>query len=285
MARKWGQHFLKRPSVAERILETAGAEAGIPVWEIGPGPGMLTAALRERGARVLAVEVDPELAAELRERFRGDEGFRLIEGDVLALSLDVLEEWESGPWKVVANLPYNISTPLFFRMLAERRRWQSLTLMVQWEVAERLCAGPDDGKAYGVLALAAELGFERRIAFKVPPEAFQPPPKVESAVVHLVPVESGLSNEEETQFLGWIRCLFQQRRKTLFRNLKRCSPEWVQQAGAALQDTVKMRRPEDLSYAEWRELFAWYCAENSPQRPQRSQRKKRTQSSVSSVVD
>jgi len=264
VARKWGQHFLKRPSVAERILETAGVEEGTPVWEIGPGPGMLTAALRKRGVRVLAVEVDPELAGDLRERFRGDADFRLIEGDVLALSLEMLDEWDSGQWKVVANLPYNISTPLFFRMLAHRCRWQSLTLMVQWEVAERLCAGPEDGKAYGVLALAAELGFERRIAFKVPPEAFQPPPKVDSAVVHLVPVESGLSADEEKRFLDWIRCLFQQRRKTLFRNLRRCCPEWVQQSGEALQAELQMRRPEDLTYPEWRELFAWFCKDMEP---------------------
>ena len=259
MARKWGQHFLRHPAVAERILETAGVETGTLVWEIGPGAGILTAALRKQGARVLAVEIDPKLAAALRERFRGDVDFQLIEGDVLALSLEVLDEWDAGPWKVVANLPYNISTPLFFRMLAERRRWQSLTLMMQWEVAERLCAGPNDGKAYGVLSLAAELGFERTLAFKVPPEAFHPPPKVESGVVHLVPVESGLSREEEQHLLNWIRCLFQQRRKTLFRNLRRCCPAWVQQAGEALRTQVQMRRPEDLTYAEWRTLFAWFC--------------------------
>jgi len=264
VARKWGQHFLKRPAVAERILETAGVEVGTPVWEIGPGAGILTAALRKQGVRVLAVEIDPKLGAALRERFRGDVDFRLIEGDVLALSLEVLDEWDSGPWKVVANLPYNISTPLFFRMLAERHRWQSLTLMVQWEVAERLCAGPDDGKAYGVLALAAELGFKRRLVFKVPPDAFQPPPKVDSAVVHLLPVESGLSSEEEQRLLNWIRCLFQQRRKTLFRNLRRCCPEWVQQAGEALRAQVQMRRPEDLTSAEWRELFAWFCKDMEP---------------------
>jgi 16S rRNA (adenine1518-N6/adenine1519-N6)-dimethyltransferase len=133
--------------------------------------------------------------------------------------------------------------------------------MVQYEVAQRICATAESGKSFGTLSLAGSLGFDCKFAFDVSPEAFAPPPKVNSAVVHLLPRKSGWSKEEEQNFLGFVRCLFQQRRKTLIGNLKQRFPNWFQQERESLEKQYLKLRPGNLELADWRDLYAqflWY---------------------------
>ncbi len=182
-----GQNFLLDEQLLDRIAAIPGADHGDLVFEVGPGPGGLTRALLRTGASVTAVERDdrclPALA-ELDKAFPGQ--LRVIGGD--ALAIDPGAEL-AGPFHIVANLPYNIGTALFVRWLggvAWPPAWRSLTLMFQQEVAQRIVAAPDTA-AYGRLAVLAQWRSDARIAMKVHPSAFTPPPKVHSAVVHIVP--------------------------------------------------------------------------------------------------
>ena len=161
--KKWGQNFLIHQKVAEIIADAADVKNEDSILEIGPGHGTLTRSLLKRNAQVTAVEVDPELCEKLRKQFGSMEGFNLLEQDVMALAPETLGELVSAPAKVVANLPFNIATPLLLRMLPVRKAWQSLTIMIQLEVARRICATPESGKSYGPLSLVGAMGFESKI--------------------------------------------------------------------------------------------------------------------------
>ena len=143
-------------------------------------------------------------------------------------------------------------------MLPVRNAWQSLTLMVQLEVAERICATPASGKVYGPLSLVGALGFESAIIKKIPPESFKPAPKVDSAVIRLLPRYSGLTAENEKRFLKWSQLLFQQRRKTLMNGIRQHFPEWYQNHEDSLRESFGQRRPETLDFTEWMNLFSDY---------------------------
>ena len=254
MKRKWGQHFLVRERYVQRMIELAGVRAGDQVLEIGPGRGVLTRALLEIGAFVKAVEIDPTLQGFLQQEFAESSEFQLLYGDVLELPIEELLP-SSQPARIVANLPYNVATAIFFHLLPWREYWNSWTLMVQYEVAQRICATAEGGKSFGTLSLAGSLGFERKLAFEVPPDAFAPPPKVNSAVVHLRPRKSGWSKEQEQNFLVFVRRLFQQRRKTLIGNLKKQFPNWFQQERESLGEQYLKLRPESLEFEDWRKLY------------------------------
>ena len=256
--KKWGQNFLIQQEVVDSIVQSADVKNGDSILEIGPGLGMLTTALLERNADITAVEIDPELCVKLRKRFENEIKFTLLEMDAMELSPEALAGLIPAPAKVVANLPYNIATPLILRMLPVRNAWQSLTLMVQLEVAERICATPASGKVYGPLSLVGALGFESTIIKKVPPESFKPAPKVDSAVIRLLPRDSGLSIENEKRFLKWSQLLFQQRRKTLMNGIRQHFPEWYQNHGDALRENFGLRGPETLDFTEWMKLFSDY---------------------------
>ena len=143
-------------------------------------------------------------------------------------------------------------------MLFVRKAWQSLTIMVQLEVAERICASPDSGKIYGPLSLVGALGFERNFIKIISPDSFRPAPKVDSAIIQLIPHSSSLSHEEEKQFLKWSHLLFQQRRKTLLNGIRRHFPEWFQNCENSLREKYGRRRPETLDFSEWLMLFSNY---------------------------
>ena len=258
MKRKWGQHFLVRERYVQRMIGLAGVRAGDQVLEIGPGRGVLTRALLEIGAFVKAVEIDPSLQGFLQQEFAGSSEFQLLCGDALALPIEEILP-ASQPARIVANLPYNVATAIFFHLLPWREYWNSWTLMVQYEVAQRICTTAEGGKSYGTLSLAGSLGFERKLAFEVPPDAFAPPPKVNSAVVHLWPRKSGWSQEQEQNFLEFVRCLFQQRRKTLIGNLKQQFPKWFQQERESLEEQYLKLRPENLEFEDWRKLYEQFC--------------------------
>ena len=258
MARKWGQHFLIRQGVVEKMLKHAVVREGDTVIEIGPGRGFLTRSLLSRGARVQAVEVDQTMCAGLRERFGDHPGFTLLEGDVMEIEPGELLKVSKDPLKIVANLPYRISASLILRLIPFRRQCASMTLMVQQEVADRICAEPGNRKHYGALSLASGMAFECRKILTVQPAAFRPPPKVSSAVIHLLPRNSGLDSGKEKMFLQWSHSLFGSRRKTLVNNIRQHYPGWHNDCEVGLKKTLGLRRPEDLSLQEWLSLFREY---------------------------
>jgi len=221
-----GQNFLLDLNLTARIARIPGDLSEASVLEVGPGPGGLTRGLLANGARqVLAIEKDsrclPALA-EIAEAYPGR--LTVLEGD--ALEIDPTAHLD-GPIHVVANLPYNVGTELLIRWLTPSNWppfWQSLTLMFQKEVAERIVAQPG-GKAYGRLAVLAQWKAEARIAMTLPPGAFTPPPKVSSAVVHLTPRPQPLYPAPEAVLTAVVAKAFNQRRKMLRAALKGLHPE------------------------------------------------------------
>lgn len=230
-----GQNFLLDLNLTARIARTGGPLEGVTVVEIGPGPGGLTRALLACGAeRVVAVERDrrclPALA-EIAEAYPGK--LEVIEGD--ALTEDLAARVGGGPARIIANLPYNVATPLligWLRVDPWPAWWTSATLMFQKEVAERIVATPDDD-AYGRLGVLAGWRTEARIAFEVDPRNFVPPPKVTSAIVHLVPREKPLACDMD-RLEKVTAAAFGQRRKMLRSSLKalrRDTEAWLEAAG------------------------------------------------------
>ena len=179
-----GQHFLTNASVADRIVEHAGLTANDIVLEIGPGRGILTGRLLERGCTVTAVELDSELVRDLAARFGEQPGFRLVEADILTVDFDRLFHGASCRIKVVSNLPYYISTPIIDLLCRKRALVSEAVLMVQREVAKRLLAQPGS-KAYGLTTVNLALCAEGRRLFDVNPGSFSPPPEVVSSVISL----------------------------------------------------------------------------------------------------
>ncbi|MEI9849986.1 MAG: 16S rRNA (adenine(1518)-N(6)/adenine(1519)-N(6))-dimethyltransferase RsmA [Sphingomonas sp.] len=244
-----GQNFLFDHQLLARIARVPGDLADAEVFEVGPGPGGLTRALLEAGARVTAVERDrrciPALA-ELAEAF--PDRLRAIEGDALAIDAPALF---AGKPHVVANLPYNIGTALLVAWLSADWPpwWRSLTLMFQKEVAERIVA-PVGGEAYGRLAVLAQWRSSPRIAMTVHRSAFTPPPKVMSAVVHFVPEEQPVG-VRLTRLEALTGAAFGQRRKMLRQSLK-AVPGAIEAMAALGIDTS--RRAETVSVAEFMAL-------------------------------
>lgn len=215
MARRLGQHFLTRQSILARIAAAACPEGSELAIEIGPGRGALTAHLLQRAAHVVAIEVDPRLVAYLRQKFREASHLEIIEADVLKTDLG---QW--GPGVFAGNLPYYITSPILGRLFSLGENWHSAVFLVQKEVAERLVASAGT-RAYGYLTVETELFAEAELLFSVSRSAFQPPPKVESAVVRLVPRHSleGFGIEDRAGFLAFASQCFQQKRKMLRNNL------------------------------------------------------------------
>lgn len=252
-----GQNFLFDEQLLDRIAAIPGDLADRAVLEIGPGPGGLTRALLRAGARVTAIETDrrclPALG-ELAESFAGR--LRPMEGDALAIDHDALM---GEPYAVVANLPYNVGTALLVRWLGGDRwppRWTSLTLMFQQEVAERIVARPGS-PAYGRLAVLAQWRAAARIALKVHRSAFTPPPKVMSAVIHIVPAAAppGVAPrmlERVTE------AAFGQRRKMLRQSLKSVPGAIEALAGLGIDPA---RRAETLAIADFVALARALSAE------------------------
>ncbi len=221
-----GQNFLLDLNLTAKIARQAGDLSGCDVLEIGPGPGGLTRGLLAEGARrVLAVEKDARCLPALEEVAAAyPDRLQVINAD--ALELDVLEHL-TPPVRVVANLPYNVGTELLVRWLTPKEwppYWDSLTLMFQKEVAQRIVARPG-GKAYGRLAILSQWRCDARIVMQLPPEAFTPPPKVHSAVVHLQRLETPRFEADAAVLSRVVAAAFNQRRKMLRSSLKGISPD------------------------------------------------------------
>lgn len=273
---KLGQHFLRDSSVAARIVEALGDISQSTVLEIGPGRGALTSTLVRKARRVIAVETDRVLAAQLRMHFSLTPNIEIIEGDILAIDLDTLfgpkpgssrpgMEQEPERVRVVGNLPYFITSEILLRLFEYRKYFSSVVLMVQKEVAERLSARPGN-KDYGLLSATAQLYSRIEKLFVVPPGAFSPPPKVDSAIVRLT-IEPRVEalGVDESAFINFLKLSFGQKRKTLWNNLKsRYKSEDLTQAmkRARIKPTV---RAEALSLEQSAALFRELAA-NAPER-------------------
>jgi 16S rRNA (adenine1518-N6/adenine1519-N6)-dimethyltransferase len=221
-----GQNFLLDLNLTAKIARLAGDLTGADVLEIGPGPGGLTRGLLAEGARrVLAIEKDPRCMPALAEIAAAYPGrLQTINGD--ALNVNPLEHL-TQPIKIVANLPYNVGTELLVRWLTPPEWppfWESLTLMFQREVAQRIVATPGS-KAYGRLALLAQWRTDAKIVLELPPEAFSPPPKVNSAVVHLTALPAPRYPADPATLNKVVAAAFNQRRKMLRSALKSVSPD------------------------------------------------------------
>ena len=247
-----GQNFLLDEHLLARIAALPGDLTGQAVLEVGPGPGGLTRALLRAGARVTAIEMDrrclPALA-ELGESFPGQ--LTVIEGDALKLDHNALmaKDGEREPFHVLSNLPYNVGTALFVRWLSGEAwppLWQSLTLMFQREVADRIVASAGDD-AYGRLAVLAQWRSEARLAMKVHRSAFTPPPKVMSAIVHVTP--AAMPERVSARMLERLtEAAFGQRRKMLRQSLKGVPGALGALAALGIDET---RRAETVSVAEF----------------------------------
>lgn len=213
MPRRLGQHFLHSPSILERIAAAACPEPQPLVIEIGPGKGALTAPLLARAERVVAIELDPVLAAALREKALHEARLAVEESDVLSVDL---ARW---PATVIAgNLPYYITSPILERVLPLGPPLRHAVFLVQKEVAERLAAAPGS-RDYGYLSVFTRLYAEPKLLFTIPPGAFQPPPKVDSAVVRLTRIPLPGSVPDPAAFLRFAGACFAHKRKTLRNNL------------------------------------------------------------------
>jgi 16S rRNA (adenine1518-N6/adenine1519-N6)-dimethyltransferase len=216
--KRFGQHFLVQPNIAERIVALAALRGDETVLEIGPGRGALTRLLAARCRRLVLVEVDRDLAASLRETFATAPAVEVHAADVLRQDLAALLG-TAAPAVVVANLPYNISTPALFHLLDQPALFSRLVLMLQREVADRLCATAG-GKTYGALSVVVQVVATTRIALRVPPTAFAPRPSVESAVVVIEPLRPPpLSTAARRAVRQVVREAFSHRRKQLINAL------------------------------------------------------------------
>jgi len=208
--KRFGQHFLADPHYVEKIVDAIGPKADDNVVEIGPGLAALTGALIKRAGRIAAIEIDRDLAARLRERFPSDR-LALHEADALAFDFAML----GADLRIVGNLPYNISSPLLFRLAAFEARLRDIHAMLQREVVARMTAVPATPD-YGRLSVMLQSRFRVTRLFTVPPGAFRPPPKVESAVARLVPLgDLKPLIADDALFARIVAAAFGQRRKTL----------------------------------------------------------------------
>ncbi len=249
--KRYGQNFLRDPGIVEKILAAADLDPGDRVLEIGPGLGALTDRLLERVGRVEVLEVDRELAERLRRRPAPH--LTVHEGDAIRLPWDEL--LQAPPYKLVANLPYNISSQVLFKVLDHRSFFSRLVLMFQKEVGDRLCASPGS-RDYGILSVFCQLWYDIRRIATVPPGAFHPPPKVTSAVLLFQPLESArVPVADEAFFRRVVKGAFAQRRKTL-RNTLTAAGFPADRVAAALHraDIDPGRRGETLDLGEFARL-------------------------------
>jgi 16S rRNA (adenine1518-N6/adenine1519-N6)-dimethyltransferase len=255
---KLGQNFLNDAQAAQRIVAALGDVKEQTVLEIGPGQGAITGLLADRARHVLAVELDRELAADLRARF-APERVTVLEQDILHFDFSAAAARAGGPLRVAGNLPYYITSPILLKLAASHAALHSAVLMVQREVADRVAAAPGS-RDYGLLSVTVQMHGPAEALFTLPPEAFSPPPDVHSTVFRwrLAPrfAELGV---EEAAFLRFARQAFAQKRKTLANNMRaagiapRAAAKAIAQAGIDAQARAEAVPMEALA-ALWRSL-------------------------------
>ena len=240
--KRFGQHFLTDRHYLDAVVHAIDPRPGDAMVEIGPGTGLLTAELLKVVRHLAVIEIDRDLAAALRGRYP-PERLQVHEGDVLDFDFAALPP----ELRVVGNLPYNVSTPILFRAADHAGRIRDCTFMLQREVVDRMVAEPDSAD-YGRLSVMLQYRFEMALAVEVPPHAFTPPPKVDSAVVRMRPLPASRPRaRDEAHFARLVAAAFSQRRKTL-RNAARALADETAFAAAGIDPS---RRGETLSVAEF----------------------------------
>jgi 16S rRNA (adenine1518-N6/adenine1519-N6)-dimethyltransferase len=263
---KLGQHFLTGASSAQRIVDALGDTSQNTVLEIGPGRGALTSLLARKARRLIAVELDRVLSAQLRMKFSLTPNVEIIEADILALDFDSIFGPKPGSTRpgleltpervhVVGNLPYYITSELLLRLFAYRKYFDLLVVMVQKEVADRLAAKPG-GSDYGLLSATAQLYGKVERLFTLAPGAFSPPPKVDSAVIRIT-IEPKLDDLRvaESPFIDFLRLSFGQKRKTLWNNLRETYDTKILRAAMEKSKVDPGVRAEALSLDKSAALF------------------------------
>jgi 16S rRNA (adenine1518-N6/adenine1519-N6)-dimethyltransferase len=263
---KMGQHFLSSESAAQRIVEALGDVSEATVLEIGPGRGAITDILARKARRLIAVELDRVMSAQLRMKFSMQPNVEIIEGDVLKVEMDTVFGAKPGslrtglnfapePARVVGNLPYYITSDILLRLLEYHRYFSTIVIMVQKEVADRLAASPGT-RDYGLLTATTQLYGRVEKLFTLPPGAFAPAPKVHSSVVRITikpRIESLQVNE--TAFIDFLKLSFGQKRKTLWNNLKTQYDENKLKAALAKSGVKPAIRAEALPLEKTAALF------------------------------
>jgi len=261
-----GQHFLASEPAALRIVEALGDVSRATVLEIGPGRGALTEMLAQRAKRLIAIELDRVLSAQLRLKFSTQPNVEIIEGDILKIELDTVFGPKPGtlrpglnyspePAHVVGNLPYYITSDILLRLFEYHRYFSTIVIMVQKEVADRLAASPGS-RDYGLLSATAQLYGRIEKLFTLPPGAFSPPPSVHSSVVRIT-IKPRLEalGVSEAEFIAFLKVCFGQKRKTLWNNLKTRYHEDALRAALAKSGVKPAIRAEALPLDRTAALF------------------------------
>lgn len=238
--KRFGQHFLADSAVIDAIVRAIAPRPGEAMVEIGPGLGAMTQPLLERCGRLTVIELDRDLAARLRQR----PGLDVVESDVLKVDFGALADRLGARLRVVGNLPYNISTPILFHLLPWAERVADQHFMLQKEVVDRMAAAPAS-KAYGRLSVMLQWRYDIESLIDVPPEAFDPPPQVDSAVVRMLPLP-GFVKLDAARFETMVAVAFSQRRKLLRHTLGR----WLDEQGFGGAFDLQ-RRAEEVPVAEY----------------------------------
>lgn len=252
-----GQNFLVDQNYVRKIVDALDLMDSDTVVEIGPGRGAITEYLVESGANVIAIELDRELVPILREAFAGNSNFGVVEADATTVDFASLlsdrapkVKDQSSKIKLVANLPYYISTPILQHLSTQRHLFDRLVLMFQKEVVDRITAKPGDSER-GFLTVLVEAAFEVEKLFDVPPNAFRPVPKVTSSVARFRPKDALI--DDEKAFRDLVSTAFSQKRKTILNNLRTAFPDARERLERSAIDP--QRRAESLTFDEWLLLF------------------------------
>ncbi len=243
--KRFGQNFLHDASVIQRIIDSINPKPGDNIVEIGPGLGALTEQLFQAAGLLNVVELDRDLVERLQHRYVDEQNFHIHSADALKFDFSALAAEKN--LRVVGNLPYNISTPLLFHLMDQIDCITDIHCMLQKEVVNRICAKPGE-KNYGRLSIMIQLYCQPQQLFTVDSAAFQPPPKVESAILRLTPhLQPPITIKDKTQFAQLVSQAFNQRRKTLRNSLK----EWLSAEEIEACGIQATARPETLELAEF----------------------------------
>jgi 16S rRNA (adenine1518-N6/adenine1519-N6)-dimethyltransferase len=254
--KRFGQHFLTDPGVIDAIVNAIAPQDDDVIVEIGSGPGAITVPIAKRCGSLHAIELDRDLAASLRTQFQNNNNVTIHEADALSFDFSTL----GSSLRVVGNLPYNISTPLLFRLLEQRNVIKDMHFMLQKEVVDRMAAEPGS-KAFGRLTIMLGCYLDIDALFDVDRLSFDPPPAVTSAVVRLRPKPDASVQIDDSQLLAsMVAAAFSKRRKTLRNALKAHATEEDLQA----LDIDPGLRPENIAISDWVALANYLAAKNSP---------------------
>jgi len=251
--KRLGQHFLVDLNILNEVIRAARVGKEDVVVEVGPGLGEMTLPLARLANRVIAIEIDPKLIEILKKKLADWPNVEVVRADILKADFKSFLKKEGRPVKVVANLPYQISTPLLFRFIESREVFSTFTLMLQKEVARRMAASPG-GKEYGRLSVLLQMFLDLSVCFFIPPSAFFPPPKVESAVVQMVWKEKPMVEaQDEEWFKKVVKACFGYRRKTLINALRHSELSLPKSIESRMEKVGidPRRRPETLTIEEF----------------------------------